>query len=80
MVDIISDVMHKYQDKLREVTFVTKCFFKRDCFGSKGDVNKIFLTFLFFDHATGLHAASSQQRVVFLQLLFSTRRYTFAFK
>jgi hypothetical protein len=60
MVDIIGDLMQKYQDKLREMQFVPKCSFKRDCFGSKREVNKMFLTFLFCDHAIGLNAASSQ--------------------
>jgi hypothetical protein len=54
MVEKITNVIQEYQDKVREMPFLLKCSFQRDCFGARGDANKMFLTFLFCDHAIGL--------------------------
>jgi hypothetical protein len=35
-------LMQQYQDKVREMPFLPKCSFKRDCFGARGNVNKMF--------------------------------------
>jgi len=34
--------------------YVPKTYFQRDSLGFSGDANKLFLTFLFSDHAIGL--------------------------
>jgi hypothetical protein len=54
MVDKIADVFQQYVDKVREMTLAPKCSFKQYYFGTRGNVNQVFLTVLFCDHATGL--------------------------
>jgi hypothetical protein len=51
MVNHVTKVLQEYQGKVSEMPFLVKCSFRRDSPGASGDVNKIFLTFLFCDHA-----------------------------
>jgi transposase-like protein len=54
MVDKITKVLQEYQEKVSVMPFIPKCSFQRDLLGASGDMNKIFLTFLFCDYAMGL--------------------------
>ena len=54
MVQRIIDIIQDYQDRLHEIPCVPKTFYRRDSVGYCGDANKLFLTFLFRDHATSL--------------------------
>ena len=54
MVERITKIIKEYQDVLREKPYVPKTSFQRDSLGFSGDANKLFLTFLFSDHALGV--------------------------
>jgi len=54
MVQRITSVIKEYQDRLREMHYVPKTSFGRDSLRYSGEANKLFLTFLFSDHAIGL--------------------------
>jgi hypothetical protein len=54
MVHHITNIIKEYQEKLNEMAFVPKTSYSRDTLGYSGDVNNIFLTCLFSDHATGV--------------------------
>jgi hypothetical protein len=51
MVQRITAVIMEYQDRLREMPYVTKTSFGRDSLGYSDEANKLFLTFLFSNHA-----------------------------
>jgi hypothetical protein len=54
MVQHIAIVIKEYQDTLREMPYVPKTSFERESLGFCGEANKLFLTFLFSNHAIGL--------------------------
>jgi hypothetical protein len=54
MVQSMTTVIKKYQDELREMPNVPKTSFERESLGFCGEANKLFLTFLFSNHAIGL--------------------------
>jgi len=43
-----------YQDRVRELPYVPTTSFRRDSLGYPGDINKLFLMFLFSDRNTGI--------------------------
>jgi len=53
MVQRITHTIKDYQERLREMRYVPVTTFRRDSLGYCGDTNKLFLTFLFSDHAIG---------------------------
>ena len=54
MVQRITHTIKYYHERLREMPYVPQKSFRRDSLGYCGDANKLFLTFLFNDHAIGL--------------------------
>jgi len=54
MVQRISTIIKDYQGRLRDMPYVTKTSFQHSL-GFSDDANKLFLTFLFSDHAIRLH-------------------------
>ena len=66
MVQRISAIIKDYQERLREMPYVPQTSFRRDSLGFSGDANKLFLTYLFSDHAIGLQ--SLRQALRYLQL------------
>ena len=54
MVQRITHTIKDYQVRLREMPYVPRTSFRRDSLGYCGDAKKLFLTFLFSDHAVGL--------------------------
>jgi len=54
MVQRITTVIKEYHDSLHEMPHVPKTSFRRDSLRYSGEGNKLFLTFLFSNHAIGL--------------------------
>ena len=54
MVQRITHTIKDYHERLREMPYVPQTSFRRDSLGYCGELNKLFLTFLFRDHAIGL--------------------------
>jgi len=54
MVHHISTIIKDYQDTIRETPYVPKTSFQRHSLGFNGDANKLFLMFVFSDHAIRL--------------------------
>jgi len=54
MVQHITHIIKDYQERLHEMPYVPQTSFRRDSLVYCGDANKLFLTFLFSDHAIGL--------------------------
>jgi hypothetical protein len=54
MVQRITTIIKEYQDRLREMPYVPKSSFERDSLGFSGEANKLFLTFLYSNHAIGV--------------------------
>jgi len=49
MLPWITNIIKDYQDRVRELPYVPTTYFRWDSLGYPGDVNKLFLTFLFSD-------------------------------
>jgi hypothetical protein len=54
LVEVITEIIKQYRDTVREMPCVPTTSFRRDCLGSPGDVNKLFLTFLNSEYAIGV--------------------------
>ena len=54
MVQLITHITKEYQDRLRKMSYVPKTSYRRDSLGYRGDANKLFLTFVFSDHAISI--------------------------
>ena len=55
MVQRINHTIEDYQERLREMPYLPQTSLRRDSLGYCGYANKRSLTFLFSDHAFGLH-------------------------
>ena len=53
IVDQVKCVISKYQQRLMQMPFVPRSSFGRVSLGKDGDVNKLFLTYLFIDMDLG---------------------------